>query len=143
MQDIKFNTGGALRDWIYLMISMGILPDAFDQASLQSTVTQFHRTPQYKGITAAAPTQGSRIVVSGPDDTRIKIALKNVPGDSRQVRLLLIILPTAHTFLCIRVKHVGDAKVGVHTVCVVVSKFAKAQPQYLLRERRTQFQSQA
>ncbi len=70
MQDIKFNTGGALRSWTYLMISMGGLPDAFDQASLRSTVAKFHGALQEMGITAAAPTPGSRIVVSGPDDRK-------------------------------------------------------------------------
>lgn len=130
MQNIKFNTGGTLQNWTYLMISMGGLPDAFDQASLHSTVAQFHRALQDMGITATAPTPGSRVVVSGPDDTKIETALKNVPGDPRQARLVLIILPTAHTLLYNRVKHAGDVKVGVHTVCVVGSKFAKAQPQY-------------
>lgn len=112
------------------MISMGGLPDAFDQASLQTTVAQFHRALQVRGITAAAPTQGSRIVVSGPDDMRIETALKNVPGDPRQARLVLVVLPTTPTLLYNRVKHVGDVKVGVHTVCVVGSKFAKSQDQY-------------
>lgn len=129
MQDIKFNTGGALRNWTYLMISMGGLPDAFDQASLQATVAQFHRALQDMGITAAAPTQGSRIMVTGPDDTRIEATLKKVSGDPRQAKLVLIILPIAHTLLYNRIKHVGDVKIGVHTVCVVGSKLAKAQGQ--------------
>ena len=130
MQDIKFNTGGALRSWTYLMISMGGLPDAFDQASLRSTVAKFHGALQEMGITAAAPTPGSRIMVSGPDDVKIESALKKAPGDPRQARLVLIILPSAHTLLYNQVKHIGDVKVGVHTVCVVGSKFAKAQSQY-------------
>ncbi|KAL9591578.1 MAG: hypothetical protein Q9179_007584, partial [Wetmoreana sp. 5 TL-2023] len=130
MQDIKFNTGGTLRNWSYLMISMGGLPDAFDQASLQSTVAQFHKALQDMGITAAAPTPGSRIVVNTPDNTRIETALKNVAGDPRQTRLVLIIITTVNTLLYNRVKHIGDVKVGVHTVCVVGSKFAKSQPQY-------------
>ena len=130
MQDIKFNTGGTLRNWSYLMISMGGFPDAFDQAGLQSTVAQFHKALQDMGITAAAPTPGSRIVVNTPDDMRIDTALKNVAGDPRQTRLVLIIIPVANTPLYNRIKHIGDVKVGVHTVCVVGSKFAKSSPQY-------------
>ena len=130
MQDIKSNTGGTLRNWSYLMISMGGLPDAFDQASLKSTVIQFHKALQDMGITAAAPTPGSRIIVNTPDDIRIETALKNVAPDPRQTRLVLIIIPTVNTLLYNRVKHIGDVKVGVHTVCVVGSKFAKSQPQY-------------
>jgi len=130
MQDIKFNTGGTLLNWSYLMISMGDLKDAFDRGSLDSTVAQFHQALQGMGITAAAPIQGSRILVNTPNDTKIETALKNFSGDSRQTRLVLIIIPTAHTQLYNRIKHVGDVKVGVHTVCVVGSKFAKSQPQY-------------
>lgn len=109
---------------------MGGLPDVFDQASLYSTVTQFYRALQDIGVTAAAPTKGSRIIVSGPDDTRIKTALKNIPGDQRQARLILIILLTVYTLLYNRVKHAGDIKVGVHIICVIGFKFAKAQSQY-------------
>lgn len=106
------------------------LPDAFDQASLQSTVAKFHRALQDMGITAAAPTPGSGIVVSGPDDVKIESALNKAPGDPGQARLVLIILPSAYTLLYNRVKHIGDVKVGVHTVCVVGPKFAKAQSLY-------------
>lgn len=130
MQDIKFNTGGALRNWTYLMISMAGLPDAFDQGSLQYTVAQFHKALQDMGITATAPKPGSRILIKDLDDPRIETALKNAPGDPGQTRLVLIILPIAHTLLYNRVKHLGDVKVGVHTICVVGSKFAKAQAQY-------------
>ena len=108
------------------MTSMGGLPDVFDQASLHSTMAQFYRALQDMGVTAAALTQGSRIIVSSPDDARIKTALKNIPGDPRQARLILIILLTVYTLLYNRVKHAGDVKVGVHTICVVGSKFAKA-----------------
>ena len=82
------------------------------------------------GIVAAVPTPGSRVVVNAPNDTRIETAFKNVSGDPRQTRLVLIIIPTANTLLYIRVKHICEVKIGVHTVCVVGSKFAKSQPQY-------------
>ncbi len=128
MQDIKFNTGGTLRNWTYLMISMSGFPDAFDQASLQSTVLKFHKALQGIGITAALPTPGSRVVVGGPDDTKIENAFNNIQGDSRQARLVLVILPINHKLLYDRIKHIGDVKLGVHTVCVVGSKFAKDHP---------------
>ena len=113
------------------MISMDGLPDAFeDRASLQFTVARFHSALQDMGISAAAPTPGSKIIINGPNDPRIETALKNVPSDPRQVRLVLIILPVKHTLLYNRIKHLGDVKVGVHTICVVGSKFAKAQSQF-------------
>ncbi|KAL9010648.1 MAG: hypothetical protein Q9173_004437 [Seirophora scorigena] len=130
MQGIKFNTGGTLHSWTYLMISMGNMPDAFSKDSLSSTVAQFHQALLNMGIHASPPRPGMRLMVSGPDDTSIETTLKNVPGDPKYARLVLVILPIAHTLLYNRIKHAGDVKVGVHTVCVVGSKFAKAQPQY-------------
>ena len=112
------------------MISMNSVQDAFDQASSKSTVANFHRALQDMGITAAAPKPGSRIVINGPDDARIETALKNAPGDPRLARLVLVILPFANTPLYNHIKHAGDVKVGVHTVCVVGSKFVKEQSQY-------------
>ena len=107
------------------------LTDAFlDRNSLQSTVANFHRVLQEMDITAVAPTPGTRIQIDGPDDIKIEDALKMAPGDLRQPRLMLVILPIAHTELYNRIKHIGDVKIGVHTICVVGSKFAKEQPQY-------------
>ncbi|KAL9131513.1 MAG: hypothetical protein Q9217_000592 [Psora testacea] len=132
MQDIKFNSGGTLRNWSYLMVSLSGMRDPVDQKTIQTTVTGFHRALQDMGMTVAAPTPGARIDISGGNDARIETVLKNAPGDPRQTRLLLIILPTADKALYNRIKHVGDVKVGVQTVCVVSSKFtnARGQPQY-------------
>ena len=130
MQDIKFNTGGTLTNWTYLMISMAGFPDVFDQAGLRETMSKFHQALQGIGITAQAPTPGSRVMVNGPDDPKIEAAFKSVPGDPRQARFVLVIIPTKHTLLYNRVKHIGDVKVGVHTICVVGEKFAKKSPQY-------------
>lgn len=125
------------------MISMGGLPDVFDQASLYSTVTQFYRALQDIGVTAAAPTKGSRIIVSGPDDTRIKTALKNIPGDQRQARLILIILLTVYTLLYNRVKHAGDIKVGVHIIVLSVSNLLRHNRSTLRMSRLSSISSSA
>ena len=132
MRGIKFNTGASLRSWTYLMISMAGFEnaDAFDQASLKSSVNQFHQFFQTIGITAAPPMPGPRILVNGPDDVQIENALKNASGIPGHTKLVLIILPVAHTLLYNRIKHIGDVKLGIHTICVVGSKFAKLQPQY-------------
>ncbi|KAF7505467.1 hypothetical protein GJ744_000714 [Endocarpon pusillum] len=131
MQDIKFNAGGVLKNWTYLTISMGGR-DASDQSNLQSTMAEFHRALQKVGISAAPPKPGSSIVVNlnGPEDMKIETALRDATGDPRQASLVLVILPIQHTLLYNRIKHIGDVKVGVHTICVVGSKFAKGQPQY-------------
>jgi len=130
MQDIKFNTGATLRSWSYLMISMRGFPDALDQTSLPATVAQFHRALGGMGITAPPPTPGSRIQINSPEDTQVENALKKAPGFPGQAKLMLIILPAPNTALYNRVKYLGDVRLGVHTICVVGSKFAKGQLQY-------------
>ena len=130
MRDIKLNTGGRLRNWSYLMISMAGFQDAFDQASLQSTMAQFYQALKDIGITVDEPPQGSRIFVNGPDDAQIETKLKIAAGDPKQTRLVFVIIPTVDKALYNRIKHIGDVRLGVHTVCVVGSKFAKANPMY-------------
>lgn len=112
------------------MISMAGFPDTFDQASLNYTVAEFHKALQEVGITAAAPTPAQRVMISGPDDTKIETGFKKLPSDPRQANFVLVILPFKDTPLYNRVKHVGDVKLGIHTVCVVASKFAKGSSQY-------------
>ena len=130
MQDIKFNAGGNLTNWTYMMIAMPGWKDAFDQESLHETAKKFRQALEDIGITANAPTPGPRVVVNGPDDPKIEAAFKSVPGDPRQARFVLVILPEKLTLLYNRIKHIGDVKVGVHTVCVVGKKLAEKSPQY-------------
>ena len=129
MENIKFNTGGTLLNWTYLMISMAPFKDAFFKSDeLKSTMKQFHNALQAVGIRAAEPTAGSRIIVNNPDDPKIETALKNVGGDTQHVSLVLIIIPIKHIPLYNRIKHIGDVKVGVHTVCVVGANFVRTGP---------------
>ena len=131
MQNFRLNTAGTLQNWTYLMISMPPYEDAFiNPASLHSTVAEFRGALNNVGITAAAPTPGSRIQINTPDDTQIETALKNAAGDPRQTRLVLIIIPEKLGHLYSRIKHVGDVKIGIHTICVVGSKFVKSSLQY-------------
>ena len=138
MQDIKFNTGGTARAWTYLMISMPGTQDSFDKSGLEATVNAFHKSLQDMGMTVASPSPGSRILINGLNDSRnddennekIEAGLKRVLRPGNITGLVLVVLPAVNTELYNRVKRIGDVKVGVHTVCVVGSKFAKSQPQY-------------
>lgn len=129
MAGIKFNTGETLRNWSYLMISRNGVSDAFDGAGARHTVGEFHRALQGMGITAEQPMPGSRIVINHSEDMKIEAALQAGPGKPGQSRLMLVILPVADTILYNHIKHLGDVKLGIHTICVVGSKFAKEQGQ--------------
>ena len=130
MQNIKFNSAGTLLNWTTLMISVPGGRDAFTPDSLQHTVADFHKALKKVGISAEEPKPGSSIEVSGPDDEIIEKALKQNSGDPKQERLVLVILPYRDTPMYNWIKYLGDVVLGVHTVCVVGSKFAKGQAQY-------------
>lgn len=97
------------------MANEGVIADP------ESTVANFHKALQGMGITAHAPTAGSIIEISGPDDGGIEVALRKITSGLSAARLVLVILQKANTHLYNRVKHVGDVKVGVPIVCVVGS----------------------
>jgi eukaryotic translation initiation factor 2C len=82
------------------------------------------------GITASAPGAVNKLTLNDADGREIEDQLKTLTGPPARAKFVLIILPAPSRSLYNRIKHAGDVKVGVHTVCVVGSKFAKAQGQY-------------
>lgn len=130
MQNIEFKAAGTLVSWTTLMISEPGMGDVSYPASLQSTVAEFHKALKNVGINADKPMPGSRIEVHTPEDKQIEVALRNASGNPSRAKLVLIILPYKDTPMYNWIKYHGDVLLGIHTVCVVGSKFAKAQPQY-------------
>lgn len=132
MANIKFNAGAALRSWSWLMISMRGVRETFDQPGLVAIMGQFQKALVGMGITAPPPMGGTRIQIGGPDDPQVETLLSKAPGGPGHARLVFVILAEANTALYNRIKYLGDVKYGVHTICVVASKFAKekGQPMY-------------
>ena len=123
---IKFNTGGSMGSWGAMMIAMGQMGYAFNSAAqLNDTVSGFRQTLISLGINAPAPRDSQIVRIAGPDDPALEDALTS----SNQPSLLLVILPTKEAPLYNRVKHIADTKAGVHTICVVGSKFANPRGQ--------------
>jgi eukaryotic translation initiation factor 2C len=127
MANVKFNTIGTLNTWSYLLISLPTYRDAFDLASLAGAVGQFTDTLAKTGISAAAPLTGQRLELDSPEDARLDQRLQSA---ARSLELLLVILPDAITPLYNRIKHYGDVKYGIHTVCCVGHKLARCNDQY-------------
>ncbi|KAK3367285.1 RNA interference and gene silencing protein [Lasiosphaeria ovina] len=127
MVDVKFNTVGALKTWSYLMISLPTHRDAFDQVGPEATVNQFAGALASTGISVTARLQGQRVELSGPEDPRLDERLQSA---SQKLELLLVILPDNNIPLYNRIKHCGDVRFGLHTVCTVGDKLAKCNPQY-------------
>lgn len=77
------------------------------------------------GIIVEPPFAGSTIRVDSPDDIKIETELRKIASSVKNpARFVLVILPEVESRMYNRVKHAGDVKVGVHTVCVAGSKFA-------------------
>ena len=81
-------------------------------------------------ISALAPKQAPKYQVNAADDMEIENVLDRAPRDAGQARLVLVILPEANTALYNKVKQIGDIKLGVHTICMMGSKFSNGHPQY-------------
>lgn len=132
MQAMEVTQGGILRNWTHLVIykagssNKGVI----SEAELKFTVGKFHRTLRDIGIIADPPFAGSTIRVDSPDDIKIEAELRRIASSKNNpARFVLVILPEVESRMYNRVKHAGDVKVGIHTVCVVGSKFAQADRQ--------------
>lgn len=127
MVDVRFSTNGRLGSWSYLLVSLPTHRDAFDQASLTSTMQQFTALLVKRGITVPAPLPGQRLELNSPEDPRLD---QRIEMAAKRLELLLVIMPEAITPLYSRIKHAGDVKYGIHTVCTVGHKLAKCNEQY-------------
>jgi eukaryotic translation initiation factor 2C len=134
MQSIQFTSGTSLSSWTYLLVrfrgSRDVWGNDFDH--LKATLQDFHAILGATGVAAQVPIlPGLTIEVEqdGSDhDKKIDDALERIVKNQRSPKLLLVILPKPITGLYNRVKFVGDVVRGIHTVCVVASKFAKQTP---------------
>ncbi|KAK1962279.1 Piwi-domain-containing protein [Colletotrichum sublineola] len=122
MVNMQFNTAGSLKKWSYLLISLPGYRDVFDEAGLAVVMQSFGSTLNAKGIVANPPMKGQRLLLSSPDDAQLDQLLQKA---AQALDLLVIVLPDTNTPIYNRVKHCGDSKYGIHTVCLVGYKLAK------------------
>lgn len=130
MNNTKFNKGGKLASWSYLLLSLPGFNDAFDKESLSQTIRTFGQALTAVGIGVAPPVAGQRLLLSDMNDSSLETKLS---AAARSLKLLLIILPDANIPLYNRVKRLGDVTHGIHTICSVGHKLAreKGQDQYM------------
>ncbi|KAM3560252.1 hypothetical protein ARSEF4850_003732 [Beauveria asiatica] len=123
MIDIKFNAGVVLSQWSYMMISLTGVRDPFDQKSLADVMQEFHRSLVKMGVSATPPMTGQRLLLQHTDDAALGTVLQKA---ANALKLLIIILPDANTSLYKHIKSLADKTYGIHTVCCVGPKLAKA-----------------
>ncbi|RDW94415.1 QDE2 protein [Coleophoma crateriformis] len=146
MRDIKFHTGSSIDPWTYLHIRSNRSGhrDIFDDQDLLSyTVKEFVKFLNRSGIKAAPPIRGpsgyfpALTMVDGDDyanDRQVRHLFTAMSQASAAARpkFVLVILPYNETAIYNSIKTAADTGSGIHTICVVGSKFGKeqGQPQY-------------
>jgi eukaryotic translation initiation factor 2C len=131
MKNDKFYTASILKKWTPMIINEGgSSGDDPDLESLTTTMELFVQALKKSGIQCSSPELGDPplIVRSTGDFPRIEARLKEIAAKSYQ--LVLVVLPTANTITYDYIKTSADIKHGIHTICVIGSKFIKNQIQY-------------
>jgi eukaryotic translation initiation factor 2C len=129
MQSIQFSSPATLPTWSYMWISSQGSRDMWvDHNELKSTMDLFRANLKANGLNADAfVSPGLRISINGgpQDGTIIETGFNQFLGHPKKPTMMLVILPYADTAIYNQVKCLGDVKKGLHTICVVATKFAK------------------
>lgn len=133
MENVMFNKPGNLKTWSWVAIrdsrrSNYTMPD------LTATVSRFSASLSKNGVTVQQQAlAGQEITLNSPNDPNLDKLFERA---SSRLDLLLVILPgrdkSDNTELYSNVKTLGDIRYGIHTICVVGSKFTggKGEDQY-------------
>jgi hypothetical protein len=97
---------------------------------LWRTIKTFGQALVAVGLDVAPPLQGQRLELNDTNDATLDVKLRSA---AQNILLLFIILPGANIPLYNRIKHLGDVKHDIHTICTVGHKLAKerGQDQYM------------
>jgi eukaryotic translation initiation factor 2C len=132
MQSIQFSSPAMLPQWSYLWISLKGFRDAWrNHDDLKTTMDSFQRNLEINGLNSdnlISPGLGLKLDGGSQDEAAIESAFNKVLSHPKRPALMLVILPNADTAIYNQVKRMGDIKKGIHTICVVGSKFAKQTP---------------
>ncbi|EXJ58677.1 hypothetical protein A1O7_06105 [Cladophialophora yegresii CBS 114405] len=135
MVQVQFTTKADLKSWTYLWISSESTRDPWShEGELQTSVNALTSKLRELGMTCSDCTRGLHIIVT-PNTIESTIGealqrLTSIPQRERP-KLVLVILPYVDGPIYNRVKHACDVREGLINVCVVASKFARANEQYL------------
>lgn len=137
MIDIKFTIGANIGTWSYLWFPITDYSNPFQAGGGPlGTVLKFQQMLGACGVTAPDLIEdGLRCDLgdnNAENDRTISEAFKKVLGHRRKPRFMLVILSNKDAAIYSRIKYIADTKAGIHTVCVVASKFAEeyGQGQY-------------
>ncbi|RYC61800.1 hypothetical protein CHU98_g4419 [Xylaria longipes] len=134
LRSVKFATTTTLPSWTYFRISVqrgrNFWPSDQD---FTAKVDEFQNKLRELGISVNNYMPGKHIITDGPNlESQIDHWIHRFAINPNRPKLILVVIPEAEmTVAYNRVKHVCDVTEGILNVCVLDSKFFKANPQYL------------
>lgn len=134
MQSVKFSTKADLPSWTYLRISLqGGRSVWQSEADFNTKMNEFQAKLRELGISVNNYLPGGHLNASAQDLERgIDDWIHRFVINPRRPKLVLVIMPeSAATVVYNRIKYVCDVKEGILNVCVIDSKFSRANDQYL------------
>ncbi|KAK0125397.1 hypothetical protein ONS95_000586 [Cadophora gregata] len=138
MANVQFHTGSNLGRWTYIYFRSNRRGDNFSETDLQANVAKFRAFLNDSGINANGyiqvpppPTVNLYDGENARNDSIIRDIFRRFHTASPEVkpRFVFCVLPYNDVALYNSIKTVGDTKAGIHTVCVVGSKFMKQNRQ--------------
>lgn len=134
MRTVKFVTRSDLPKWTYLRISLAGSRKLWqtDQEFL-SKLNEFQDKLRELGISVNNYTPGMHIDADSQQvEGQIDHWVHRFAIHQNRPKLILVVVPDAvMSAVYNRVKYICDVKEGILNVCVLASKFAKSNPQYL------------
>ncbi|KAK2802442.1 hypothetical protein FQN51_004505 [Onygenales sp. PD_10] len=136
MQQIQFTSSNKLTQWSYLWIQPA--PQSQPQTSfatekdLRSHLKSFAQKLQKAGIPVTEPMNGQNMQLTGihsTDEAEVEDKIRRFATNQYAPKFILVILPYS-TSLYDRIKYLCDVKWGIHSVCVIASKFMRQDEKY-------------
>ena len=136
MRDKQYRDGKTFPEkWSFLKLNVAGIRSPNNMDQVKAAMHYFCKIAEGNGLHFYNPSDSTpfkdagEITIKGPDDPNLKGYLKSSVEDFK-TELLVVILPRKDTRLYQAIKRFGDVEVGLHTVCVVSSKFCQRSESY-------------
>ncbi|KAI0812108.1 putative RNA interference and gene silencing protein [Xylaria sp. FL0064] len=133
LRSVKFSTKSDLSSWTYFRISLQSQKFPTPDQSFITKVDELQIKLRELGISVNNYMPGQHIVTDKQHlESEIDLWIHRFAVNPKRPKLILVIIPDAEmTVAYNHVKYVCDVKEGILNVCVLDSKFSRANPQYL------------
>ncbi|KAI9049000.1 hypothetical protein LZ554_006849 [Drepanopeziza brunnea f. sp. 'monogermtubi'] len=140
MANVRFQKAAPIGTWTYMIIKSDRRCPKVDDDQIKATVDNFRDFLRRSGIDPSGflgnyrpSSVDLRDGEEGANEAKIKIKFRELYELKDRPNFVLVILPYEDNPIYGSIKRIADTKAGIHTVCVVSTKFAKGgrgQDQY-------------